>query len=1103
MRSKTTVSRPLPVLLLLLVSSLLTGSLGAGSIEEAQALLDQKKFAEAEKALQSELESNVASAEALAIGMKAAWNEGRIVTANIRASQLQKALGNKATDADTLYMMADLAASNNDLDKATARFLRFIKLSNAKDLRMRRAIEFLFDHGLYAEVLKRYVELYGPDDQGWDKGFRLLGQLIESDAQDEVLQLFDMMMGSYGQKRYLNDLLMNTLQGATGRKFFTGDERQKTCLKILERHKVFSTAIAYNIYQHLSGVQTPGERVFTIANWQKTWDTALYPPFFDRLREQLVAHKIVEDRAKVAEMMFQAESAYRKNANREDYKAYAYFLLNSAGVFHIPGKEVVSDEQAMEILDHLVSLYQGPGEEELLGSHYKLLANYYIYIAHDEESGKKRLDYYLKHLERLPMDTFRELVQIEQGENLASRVQQYLKGKSLFAQINIHAGLLPWYNRLRMKQELLQHTQNYLSTYPGSFDPNNVFANFSSSNCLSLGEILTVLGDVLDKGGSSESMKNLATKMSRVAAIGSDASFSAFNKKVQGDTEGKDFPMATHVLLHSLNNKTAPGPVVDKFLESYKGRVPGDEYRASSPAELLAYGIFNKHMSLAWNNKDWFTTCAKAWAPRLSETGPGWDSLARRVHEWGGSGRGGILYEIAPYYVKLLKAGQKGSQSCFSYFSQSIHPAQDDKSFFSDLYPAMGSDSASAYIMNQCGAWPPGLVVSEFEKLVSMPGLDIDRDRLWQMLSRVVSNFKSDTPPSQKMVSTLLEYYLAKVAPQTTVYESLEMMILSCLPRAEKYSEGAEIFDLYFKNTESRGPAAKISMINGYLGTYNCPDPGLRNRLLFEMLAPALEQLKDEDCPLAKVSSVTYDILGEILTKNEFKSNAEAGQKLKNALDKLLLARSGGITGNTFSLNNHLMPSALEILGGTDWPTSYHTLDLLAGFVVDQNNWNNALTYHINPVTTLLEEKKSYDLLFNYTDMLIARIVHNRSQAVKYLSVIHARASREIPGQILVDKSDPAYDLYSAAQSVALGNEAHAWELTKPKLKMLQEKWTTLDPYFVVWVVDQMRKQRMLEEALHFCMTLLVDEISLDAEIAASISLVKVDIYRDMENLRA
>ena len=60
-----------------------------------------------------------------------------------------------------------------------------------------------------------------------------------------------------------------------------------------------------------------------------------------------------------------------------------------------------------------------------------------------------------------------------------------------------------------------------------------------------------------------------------------------------------------------------------------------------------------------------------------------------------------------------------------------------------------------------------------------------------------------------------------------------------------------------------------------------------------------------------------------------------------------------------------------------------------------------------------------------------------------------------------------------------------------------------MDPSYVAWSVEQLRKQKMLKDGLGFAFNILLHEAELDPDVAARVLLAKGDIYRDMENYQA
>ena len=101
--------------------------------------------------------------------------------------------------------------------------------------------------------------------------------------------------------------------------------------------------------------------------------------------------------------------------------------------------------------------------------------------------------------------------------------------------------------------------------------------------------------------------------------------------------------------------------------------------------------------------------------------------------------------------------------------------------------------------------------------------------------------------------------------------------------------------------------------------------------------------------------------------------------------------------------------------------------------------------------------------------------------------------------RIPVDKRAPEYDLYVASQAYVFGDKIRALQLAMPKYQLLVQHWHNLNPEFVVFALNSMRRQGRYAEALDACRRILLSQKYLAPEVAAGLSLVKGDIYRDQE----
>ena len=166
------------------------------------------------------------------------------------------------------------------------------------------------------------------------------------------------------------------------------------------------------------------------------------------------------------------------------------------------------------------------------------------------------------------------------------------------------------------------------------------------------------------------------------------------------------------------------------------------------------------------------------------------------------------------------------------------------------------------------------------------------------------------------------------------------------------------------------------------------------------------------------------------------------------------------------------------------------------------DDWEHTLL-RLESLVRKLEAKKAYESAFAVISGVERCGGEMPDDTRKQLALFKARAAMHIPGLIPVPVTSPTYDLYAAAHALRLGDEGQAWDLTRLKLKVLPSEWTSLDPAYVAWTVEQMRKQKLLKPALDLAMTVLLGEKELDPEIAARVTLAKGEIYADMENYQA
>lgn len=123
-------------------------------------------------------------------------------------------------------------------------------------------------------------------------------------------------------------------------------------------------------------------------------------------------------------------------------------------------------------------------------------------------------------------------------------------------------------------------------------------------------------------------------------------------------------------------------------------------------------------------------------------------------------------------------------------------------------------------------------------------------------------------------------------------------------------------------------------------------------------------------------------------------------------------------------------------------------------------------------------------------------------QTIKTRSV--AGMSRIIP----VDRSDPKYPAFEAQMAYLTGRPENAWELYEPRMAMIREIFTELDPQFCIWLIERHTELTEFDDAESLArpMILWMDQnpSGFDPEIRAGLYVAYADIaFRRQEYPRA
>lgn len=1069
-----------------------------GAVAEAREHLAAKRFDEVDKALAKILSRPKPPLDALRVSLDAALGSGRVVTAQKRITSLLRS----SQTPELLHLGGRIADRVGDENLAATRYLTYSRKVDRATPELREALVYLARNGSYPDEYRRYVELFGANGTAWFLGQGLFTRLIRNGYTDKAIDVIGFMAGQFrdrGAPERLQRLLHDV---ATRSRLRLDRSKSALVLDAMLKGDARDTGYIEEVLRHVRNSLTPRQRVdyaFEIQSRTKSpmgWGAV---ECFGSMREL----PSDEEKLEAGQKFLDLEPIYRDHPGPAHYDLFMRIIEANSQVFNIRGSELVGPKDIQRRLDTL----KGRISAEALRNHVRTIRARYF---RDNTAGRAFLEQYS---DILTGDLCRDLVNIGRGENLDSVVAEATRNASFKDAVDVRSGLMDWYGRRRDTEGLLAAARDYMSAFPGSFNPDHVHRSAINNGVLSVSQKVRMLGDVARKGGHSVPMRDLIRKITKdrasqnARALAGDSEFKEFVVEFNRKKPGTDLAMKTHVALHgiAISSRNPPPEVarlVREFLKGYGKRIPGDWSGTKTIEDVLAYGIFDRHRAHVWEKAESVSEWAETWAPRL-DPGDGWTVMARRVRE---HGRRETLYRMAKAMLPRIKDAKTVSAEFWGDIRRALNPRSDTKSLFTDHYEMMGYGNALSYLLDQHQSMNVQTIMDEMAKIAARPEFRFSSlERATEVIRGLYERTGEKSKPPVALVEALWDYLEAEGVRSGHVDPTTESYVYGLLTRAGRQREAARHLARHLKSISTRRDDLHIASIAALVPLVPREgggrlERGRRWHVVLNALKPVYERVAREDWPGLQVHGAVLQEVQDMLGSLQAREKEEALEFLRLQLGILA-------SGDAYdSRGRGALPAVTSMLGeaidGRAWDEAAFLSRYLAGQFGKGSDWRKGFTSHILPVVGKFDKAGAHELAFVFVSEIEKR-GRPAADIAKKLALIKAREARSIPDILAVDRNDPTYNLHLAAQALALGNEPRAWELTLPKLKVLPKNWMNLDPAYVAWCVEQMRKQKRLKEALAFSFTVLLHEFDLDAEIVASVSLTKGDIYRDMQNYQA
>lgn len=1065
----------------------LVGAVWAGPVEDAQALLAEKKFGEVDKALGKLLEQKVPDVKVLQVSLDAAVASGRIITANQRISALLKATNN--SDPALVLQGAALAEAVGDSRLALGRYQLYVKMSKEKSDSLELALRYVLQRVPSADEYRRYVSFFGATPAAWPLAEGVIRRLCENRDREGILLFASGMLKDYplpSRATQVSQLLWNAAEaGQLGREV---RERYLAAAQLLVRYRQTSYSWTAQFYEKITtwDSATPEMKAELLLQLQKSAGE----PLPQSLLSRISVMRAVADSGKRLELgksFLALEPLFKPDPVA--YSEYVQVLLTQPQVFAQPGKELLKPADITARLDAILPLFQDQPETQV-----RLIQNL-VSVFFPE--NPQRIAFLSKHLPVLSPEQAAWLLDASDLANLNVVLAEASKGRDANWLARCQGLLLPTYDRLKKAPELLAAAKLYLESTPGNFNRELILPSLIRNKLNTPAEKLALLKDIATRGGCGVAMTNLFLDMEKdVKTWGKDPEFIKTKKEVLALKVGSDPIMSAQVAIYSLpsNSAAAAFKISQKVLADFKGDFPSENALHSG----LLESICQRQIQLVGSSSLDIARVVQLWAPRLGVTNPLWNELTRRLLE---TNNRAVLGKLIEVYAEKNGSG-KGSAAVWANLAGATNPSSEKADILAKYYDRVPPLAIWEYLRRQNQLDPVQLLAGA-AKLVAMPEFPFGRSSLpVEMTVHLLPRVSAKAQPSPALVQGLWTSYLVQAQKSGEYVPGVEASVFGLFSRSGLEKDAAAFYVTYAEELKKRSLPQQIDSLSALVTVMAREsdgkplEAGKCGYLLLKTLKPAVEQI-----PLQEWGSVSLT-QNVVMNAYWFATHWPEGEVLAEATTlcrRLALLMEGGMPyeiGSGAASVAMLAAQAEQAAG--DLAQLPATSGLLARSLGESGTTINPI-YISSYVTALCAKLTAVpEVCYSLLDQVQKRYKVSEQQE-KQLLTMKGELARSIPA-VAEDPDAPDYDLREAARALASGDEERAWLLTQPKLPYLQKVWNEQDPLYVAWSIDQMRKNKQLLPARDFCFTLLLKEQELDADVAAQVLLTKGDIFRDMGN---
>ena len=1080
-----------------MVATLLLTSLSAAAaepaVEQARQLLKEKKYSEAGALLEAQLNSGKPSADLLRVAMEAKLLSGDIVFASRLAAEALKTTKNQ--DMELIRRAAEIAALAGDSKLALSRYYTYCMNVKERDANFIEALNYVVEEGINGDVFAMQMELNSPVSNGL-YAYNFYNKLLENREFDQAARVLPLMLKLYGNNQVIFNEIFRSINRA---KANISDKEKLRILDIVSKMSIGDkvrigelNSLLYEFYKSINDEEKSAFALEFIKNSGKPLEWQFFQSPFNASVGKLLSNAAIREQA---DKYLALEKVYRSEPRY--YYEYVLNILRSPKIFANPADPALTTDQMIQLYVQTAKLFDNKLPDDKLCNE---IVNNLL-----KEDKPAQIKFLSSNIASLRPNWVSNLFAMDLG-NVKNYYPRYLAAQSsAYGKEQAKWNVISQLREAKLKNEHREALLSYMLFNP-NFDRNMISNELVHSQFCTPDEALAMLAQVYDQQGANENMEKFVDWMLTHNKFKDNQAAKNFAADVKAKRPGKNVSIATYTQLLNLpvnkENVNAIMNLCEVYAKSCPGIVPGSLEKANDMQEYLNYKVWECNSRIKDNDK--VLQYAKTWAPKLKQTGNTWTTTLRDVFEKESDRRGKTLYQIVPAYVALLQSGQNPNdawQELRTFCHNNVTPEKTDVSLYAPIYGKFDNFTME-FIRTTRSSWSPEFFNKQL-KLAADAYPESTSYDIYNNFLNFVNNDNYGKLVDFDTAKAMLDKFMAIEKYNNFANYDRRYVMINFLFQGGKTDDALKLINYYFGVVAKYNRLERLNAIRSLLYNFwNVPA---------KVSAPALLEYARAYEALTVQERKLHQVPGRMVEQlNWFANNKEAPKEHKEFFGKFS-ARvmedlvAGNVQVQNWDMMFYAEPVAAQIeldCKNKDAYKAARGAALLLKILRSDTDLYRGMNATRRTVKAL-EEAKFDQIAYSYLTN-ISKLRTNVGEAVRndYTAYI-AKLSRNIPGIVPVDKSDPAYPLFAAMQELAEGNTKLAWNQTRDKVDLLTKRYKEFDTGFVIWVVDQLRKQKMYKEGTNLAMTVWLDEEKLDPEDAALLGLYKGDLYRDMKNIPA